>query len=120
MWRFYQVRASTPRPGQRVRFPFMGRLRAPLPFGRFAVVSRSGLVLVEEAGGVVDDLGRQGLGNRHLEPLASLLDLLHRAVEHDLERRELPVDVVLGLVTDLRGLAIAVLDDRLRGAPRFA
>ena len=55
-----------------------------------------------------------------LEAFAALLHLLHGAVEHHLERGELAVDVVLGLVADLAPPAVAVLDDRLprSGAPR--
>ena len=56
----------------------------------------------------------------HLEPLPALLHLLHRAVEHDLERGELAVDVVLGLVPDRGGLPVGVVEDRPRrcAAPR--
>src|SRR5262249_15157786 len=56
------------------------------------------LVLVEEAGGV-EVLRLLGLERveRHLQLRAAVLDGLARALEHDLELRELVVDVVLAL-----------------------
>ena len=58
-----------------------------------------------------------GRSDDDLEPLPALLDGLHRPVEHDLERRQLLVDVVLGLVLDRPGLGLGVVDHLLGPAP---
>src|SRR3954454_7842465 len=72
----------------------------------------SGEVLVEERA-LVDVVGRVGLvGRDHdLQPLAPLGHRGHRALEHDLEARQLAVDVVLGLVLEVAGGLLGVVDD---------
>src|SRR5262249_40021408 len=78
------------------------------------------VVLVEEA--ALGDLGLDGrVGERRradvdLQLVATLLHRLHGAVEHDLERGELLVDVVLDLEAQDPGAVLGLGDDPVGGA----
>src|SRR5215211_2873315 len=56
----------------------------------------------------------------NLQALAPFLDRLQRPLEHDLEGGELLVDVVFGLVPELAGGGLGVVDDGLRDAAGLA
>ena len=104
------------RPAGRRHQGSVERSREPLAASS-AGVAAAAVVLVEER---VDVLERRPPRPRprawssvDLEPLAALLHGLHRPVEHDLERGELLVDVVLGLVPQPPGLGLGVVDGLL-------
>ena len=68
---------------------------------------------------LVGQLGGQRLHHR-LELLPPLHHRRHRPFEHHLERGELLVDVVLGLVAEPAAVGLGVGDDLLGDPPRLA